>query len=83
MCIKNTFPFQSLIPTTSSDLFSPNHYFSIGTSHEHDQPSHLKIKEEFKDIPSDLSITTYDGPEQRFCPAGVLLYMCVCMDICI
>jgi electron-transferring-flavoprotein dehydrogenase len=45
-----------------------------GTSHEHDQPSHLKIKEEFKDIPSDLSITTYNGPEQRFCPAGVYEY---------
>jgi len=45
-----------------------------GTSHEHDQPSHLKIKEELKEVPSDLSITTYDGPEQRFCPAGVYEY---------
>jgi electron-transferring-flavoprotein dehydrogenase len=45
-----------------------------GTSHDHDQPSHLKIKEHLKDVPSDVSITEYAGPEQRFCPAGVYEY---------
>ena len=45
-----------------------------GTSHNHDQPSHLRVKEELKDVPSRLSITTFAGPEQRFCPAGVYEY---------
>jgi len=45
-----------------------------GTNHEHDQPSHLVVKEELKDVPSDESIKIYAGPEQRFCPAGVYEY---------
>jgi electron-transferring-flavoprotein dehydrogenase len=45
-----------------------------GTSHDHDQPSHLKVKPEMKDFPSEVSITKFAGPEQRFCPAGVYEY---------
>lgn len=45
-----------------------------GTAHEHDQPSHLKIKPGLESVPSDISITKYAGPEQRFCPAGVYEY---------
>jgi electron-transferring-flavoprotein dehydrogenase len=45
-----------------------------GTNHDHDQPSHLRVREELKDVPSDVSIATYAGPEQRFCPAGVYEY---------
>lgn len=41
-----------------------------GTDHEADQPVHLKIKpgmeEKYKD-----SLKYFNGPEQRFCPAGV------------
>jgi len=44
-----------------------------GTYHE-DQPSHLKIKKNLKNIPNTLSILKYDGPEQRFCPAKVYEY---------
>lgn len=44
-----------------------------GTSHT-DQPAHLKVKAELKDIPTEVSIKIYDGPEQRFCPAGVYEY---------
>lgn len=42
-----------------------------GTNHESDQPSHLKIKEGMEQKPTDLSLRNFDGPEQRFCPAGV------------
>mmetsp|Transcript_14582 Transcript_14582/g.13178 ORF Transcript_14582/g.13178 Transcript_14582/m.13178 type:complete len:210 (-) Transcript_14582:57-686(-) len=45
-----------------------------GTYHD-EQPSHLRIKENLKHIPSQVSISTYAGPEQRFCPAGVYEYV--------
>ena len=45
------------------------------TYHEEDQPSHLRIKPELADVPKDISLQTYAGPEQRFCPAGVYEYV--------
>lgn len=48
-----------------------------GTSHEGDQPAHLRVKPEhqgYDDYPSEVSIKKYAGPEQRFCPAGVYEY---------
>jgi len=46
-----------------------------GTYHEDDQPSHLRIKPELCDIPKNVSMQVYAGPEQRFCPAGVYEYV--------
>lgn len=43
-----------------------------GTAHD-DQPAHLRIKPECAHVPAE-SIEKYDGPEQRFCPAGVYEY---------
>ncbi|XP_025778006.1 electron transfer flavoprotein-ubiquinone oxidoreductase, mitochondrial [Puma concolor] len=40
-----------------------------GTNHEHDQPAHLTLKDD--SIPVNKNLSIYDGPEQRFCPAGV------------
>ncbi|XP_030883592.1 electron transfer flavoprotein-ubiquinone oxidoreductase, mitochondrial [Leptonychotes weddellii] len=40
-----------------------------GTNHEHDQPAHLTLKDD--SIPVNRNLSIYDGPEQRFCPAGV------------
>lgn len=40
-----------------------------GTNHEHDQPAHLTLKDD--SVPVGRNLSTYDGPEQRFCPAGV------------
>jgi len=45
-----------------------------GTSHEHDQPAHLKVKADKADVPLNVSLQKYAGPEQRFCPAGVYEY---------
>merc|ERR1712137_1164458 len=45
-----------------------------GTNHEGDQPAHLRIKPECADVPNNVSITEYAGPEQRFCPARVYEY---------
>lgn len=40
-----------------------------GTNHEQDQPAHLTLKNDL--VPVDHNLALYDGPEQRFCPAGV------------
>ena len=44
-----------------------------GTNHDHDQPAHLTLKND--DIPKQRNLAIYDGPEQRFCPAGVYEYV--------
>ncbi|KAG0329833.1 hypothetical protein BGZ99_000062 [Dissophora globulifera] len=40
-----------------------------GTNHAEDQPVHLRLKN--KDIPVERNLKVFDGPEGRFCPAGV------------
>ena len=43
--------------------------FLSNTSHEEDQPVHLQLRD--ASVPVDVNLALYDGPEQRFCPAGV------------
>jgi len=43
--------------------------FLSNTNHEEDQPVHLKLKDDA--VPLSINLKDYDGPEQRFCPAGV------------
>jgi electron-transferring-flavoprotein dehydrogenase len=43
--------------------------FVSNTNHEEDQPSHLKLKDPA--IPTTVNLPVYDGPETRYCPAGV------------
>ncbi|XP_047027604.1 electron transfer flavoprotein-ubiquinone oxidoreductase, mitochondrial isoform X1 [Helicoverpa zea] len=40
-----------------------------GTNHEADQPAHLTLKDD--SVPVKQNLGVYDGPEARFCPAGV------------
>lgn len=40
-----------------------------GTNHEESQPAHLTLLDDAVPVKSNLA--TYDGPEGRFCPAGV------------
>ncbi|XP_077983828.1 electron transfer flavoprotein-ubiquinone oxidoreductase, mitochondrial-like [Glandiceps talaboti] len=44
-----------------------------GTNHEHDQPAHLTLRDD--SVPVNRNLAIYDGPEQRFCPAGVYEYV--------
>ncbi|XP_067632988.1 electron transfer flavoprotein-ubiquinone oxidoreductase, mitochondrial [Eurosta solidaginis] len=44
-----------------------------GTNHEGDQPAHLTLKDDH--IPVDHNLAIYEGPEQRYCPAGVYEYV--------
>ncbi len=39
------------------------------TSHEEDQPVHLQLRD--AGVPVRVNLARYDGPEQRYCPAGV------------
>ena len=39
-----------------------------GTNHEHDQPSHLQLRN--KGLPTAVNLPIYAGPESRYCPAG-------------
>ena len=43
--------------------------FLSNTNHEEDQPVHLTLKD--AGVPVDVNLPLYDGPEQRYCPAGV------------
>ncbi len=43
--------------------------FLSGTNHEEDQPVHLQVKDPALQLTSELG--DYDGPSQRYCPAGV------------
>jgi electron-transferring-flavoprotein dehydrogenase len=43
--------------------------FISNTNHEEDQPVHLRLRD--ASVPVAVNLAQYDGPEQRYCPAGV------------
>jgi electron-transferring-flavoprotein dehydrogenase len=43
--------------------------FLSNTNHEEDQPVHLQLRDPA--IPVAVNLAVYDGPEARYCPAGV------------
>ncbi len=43
------------------------------TNHAEEQPCHLQLKD--PDVPMKVNLADYDGPEQRFCPAGVYEFL--------
>jgi electron-transferring-flavoprotein dehydrogenase len=43
--------------------------FLSNTNHEEDQPVHLRLRDPA--IPVKVNLAEYDGPEARYCPAGV------------
>jgi len=43
--------------------------FLSNTNHEEDQPIHLQLRNGA--IPVNVNLALFDGPEQRYCPAGV------------
>ncbi|WP_200181793.1 electron transfer flavoprotein-ubiquinone oxidoreductase [Ectothiorhodospira mobilis] len=47
--------------------------FLSNTHHEEGQPVHLKLRDATK--PTALNLPVYDGPEARYCPAGVYEYV--------
>jgi electron-transferring-flavoprotein dehydrogenase len=47
--------------------------FISNTNHNEHQPAHLTLKD--ANVPVTVNLTTYAGPEQRYCPAGVYEYV--------
>jgi electron-transferring-flavoprotein dehydrogenase len=47
--------------------------FISNTNHEENQPVHLQLRD--AQIPVDVNLRIYDGPEARYCPAGVYEYV--------
>jgi electron-transferring-flavoprotein dehydrogenase len=47
--------------------------FISNTNHSEDQPVHLTLKD--PSVPVRINLEQYDGPEQRYCPAGVYEYV--------
>jgi len=47
--------------------------FISNTNHTENQPIHLTLKD--ASVPVNLNLKTFDGPEQRYCPAGVYEYV--------
>ncbi len=43
--------------------------FISNTNHEENQPAHLTLKD--AQVPVQTNLAIFDGPEQRYCPAGV------------
>ena len=47
--------------------------FISNTNHEEQQPAHLTLKD--ATVPVSINLALYDGPEARYCPAGVYEYV--------
>ncbi len=47
--------------------------FISNTNHEENQPIHLTLKND--DVPVNINLAKYAGPEARYCPAGVYEYI--------
>lgn len=47
----------------------PSSLYLSGTMHEENQPSHLTLKD--TDVPVNVNLAVYGGPEARYCPAAV------------
>ena len=43
--------------------------FLSSTHHEEDQPVHLQLRD--PSVPVEHNLAKFDGPESRYCPAGV------------
>ena len=64
--------FESHLSLTRSSLIQFIDSF-LGTNHEGDQPAHLTLHND--DVPMDVNYSRFEGPESRFCPAGVYEYV--------
>ncbi len=51
----------------------PSSVFLSSTNHEEDQPVHLRLRDAA--VPVEHNLAIYEGPEARYCPAGVYEYV--------
>jgi electron-transferring-flavoprotein dehydrogenase len=68
-CVKITYPK----PDGEITFDKLSSVFLSSTNHEESQPVHLKLKD--VTVPISINLAKFDGPEARFCPAGVYEYI--------
>ncbi|XP_051133139.1 electron transfer flavoprotein-ubiquinone oxidoreductase, mitochondrial isoform X2 [Andrographis paniculata] len=51
----------------------PTSLYRSNTNHDHDQPSHLRLRD--SEIPEQVNLPVYAAPESRYCPARVYEYI--------
>ncbi len=75
-CLKPAAECQPIIYPKPDGVISFDRLSSVfisNTNHEENQPAHLTLKNNL--VPIDTNLKLYDGPEQRYCPAGVYEYI--------
>ncbi|GAX80098.1 hypothetical protein CEUSTIGMA_g7536.t1 [Chlamydomonas eustigma] len=77
---ERTQPLSECTPISYSDfkpdakltLDLPRALYLSGTNHDHDQPSHLTLRD--PGVPERVNHAQFGGPESKYCPAGVYEY---------
>jgi electron-transferring-flavoprotein dehydrogenase len=71
-CLKPASSFQPIVypkPDGKLTFDRLSSVFISNTNHSEDQPVHLTLKN--PEVPVEVNLAKYAGPEQRYCPAGV------------
>ena len=71
-CLKPASQFEPIVypkPDNKLTFDRLSSVFISNTNHAEDQPIHLTLKN--PNVPVDINLSTYAGPEARYCPAGV------------
>lgn len=66
-------PIQYPKPDGTVSFDVPTSLYRSNTNHEHDQPPHLRLRNQ--SIPEHVNLPKYGGPESRYCPARVYEYV--------
>lgn len=66
-------PIQYPKPDGTVSFDVPTSLYRSNTNHEHDQPPHLRLRNQ--SIPEHVNLPKYGGPESRYCPARVYEYI--------
>ena len=71
-CLKPASQFEPIVypkPDNKLTFDRLSSVFISNTNHAEDQPIHLTLKD--ANVPVNVNLSTYAGPESRYCPAGV------------
>ena len=75
-CLKPAAEYQPIVypkPDGTLTFDRLSSVFISNTNHNEHQPAHLTLKN--ADIPTQVNLAQYAGPESRYCPAGVYEYV--------
>ncbi|MBV8803135.1 MAG: electron transfer flavoprotein-ubiquinone oxidoreductase, partial [Gammaproteobacteria bacterium] len=66
-------PVDYVVETSKVAFDLMSSVFLTHSFHDENQPCHLKLKD--PTVPVNINFKIYDGPEQRYCPAGVYEFL--------